>query len=135
MTEIINNDKIKIGARSLTELSANDLLQIIMIIGCCPSLQYWNNPIITDFDTVKFSDTYVLDYHSFRKEDNLKSRDYIFFFDFEHFRYHYTIDFSVKNNIIQPKGENISFEVYRYLIKQGFYIPFDNDDYSTRLLK
>lgn len=123
---------LNIGSRPLTELSQTDLLNIVLIIQCCPSLEFWKEPEISDFSNKTFSDTYVLHYHSFRKEDNLKSSDYIFFFDFKRFCYHYSVDFHLNKN--QPSnGRAISFEIFRYLIKQGFYIPFDDDNYKTTL--
>ncbi|WP_286894932.1 MULTISPECIES: hypothetical protein [Sphingobacterium] len=113
---------IEIGNKQLKELTAENLRQIIMIIHCCPSMQYWNEPEIIEFDNNLFSDTLVVDFRSFRIEDNIESLTFVFFFNFKSLSYHY----HRKDEDLQKlanNGRNIDMEVLRYLIKEGFDVP------------
>jgi len=113
---------IEIGNKPLREISADELKQIVIIEGCCPVIEHngekiWNEPVITDFNNTMFSDTLVLDYNSYRKTDNLKSSDYVLFFNFKDFRCHYTKDHQPGN------GKRIGLETIKYLIKNGYDVP------------
>lgn len=110
---------LEIGNKQLKDLTAENLRQIIMIEGSCNALEYWNEPEIIRFRNKIFSDTIIIDYISYRKEDNLKSCKYKFFFNFEDFRYHYVKDF--ENNI--NHSHRIKLSTLKYLIDQGFNIP------------
>lgn len=69
---------LQIGNKPLKELTAEDLRQIVLIEGCSPSLEFWNEPEITRFNNTTFSDTIVIDYLAYRKDDffyNKKSKD------------------------------------------------------------
>lgn len=118
---------IEIGNKPLKELTAEDLRQIIIIEGCSPSLEYWNEPEITDFTNTMFSDTIVIDYLAYRKEDNLKSCEYTFFFNFKDFRFHYVRDYEKGNPNYQPNGKRVGLSTLRYLISQGFDVPLYNN--------
>jgi hypothetical protein len=120
---IINNMNVEIGNKPLKELTAEDLRQIVLIEGCSPSLEYWNEPEITDFTNTLFSDTIVIEYLSYRKEDNLKSCEYTFFFNFKDFIFHY----EKGNPNHQPNGKRVGLETLRYLISQGFDVPLYNN--------
>ena len=85
---------VEIGNKPLKEMIAEDVLQLVIIEGCCPFMEYnnekiWSEPEITDFDNKIFSDTLVIDYNSFRVKDNLKSADFTFYFNFINFQYHH----------------------------------------------
>jgi len=118
---------IEIGNKPLKELTSEDLLQIVIIEGCCSVIMHngekiWNEPVITDFNNTMFSDSLTLDYTSYRKSDNLKSSDYIFFFNFKDFSYHYTKDYEQnKNQLI--KSKRVKLETVRYLINKGYDVP------------
>lgn len=81
--------RITIGTRDLATITAEEVLQVVIINGCCPYLEYWDIPEIKDFDNTMFSDTVVLDHQSKRKEDGSKGSVFIFFFNHKSFEYHY----------------------------------------------
>ncbi len=122
---------IQIGDKPIKEMTAEDLLQIVIIEGACPVIMHngekiWNEPTITDFDNTMFSDTLVLDYNSYRVKDNLKSADYVFFFKCEDFRWHYSRDYE-KNKEQDPNQSNrVCFETIKYLISKGYDVPIYN---------
>lgn len=118
----MSNTKLIIGNKPLSELAAENIKQILMLIGCCASLEYWNEPIITDFDNKIFSDTIVVYFKSYRIEDNIEGREVVFFFNFKSFSYHYHL----KNEDLskrRPNGANIKLDIYKYLINEDFDIP------------
>jgi hypothetical protein len=119
---------IEIGNKSFSDLTADDIKQIILIEGCSPVPEHWSEPVIMDFNNTMFSDTVVADFVSYRKSDNMKSCEYTFFFNFKDFHIHYVRDLYVrdleKNNpVYRPKGKSIKLETLKYLIKQGFDVP------------
>jgi hypothetical protein len=118
---------VEIGNKPLKELTAEDLRQIVLIEGCSPSLEYWNEPQITDFANTLFSDTIVIDYLAYRKDDNLKSCEYTFFFNFKEFRFHYVRYYEKVNPNHQPNSKRVGLETLRYLISQGFDVPLYNN--------
>ena len=115
---------IEIGKKPLKEMSQEDLRQIVIIEGCCPSLQYWNEPEVIDFNDNMFSNTHYIDYISYRKSDLLKSSEYTFFFDFENFSFHYTKDYSQQPNQ-ETNGKRVGLETLRFLIRQGYNVPLN----------
>jgi hypothetical protein len=115
---------IEIGNKPLKEMIPEDLLQIVIIEGCCPVIMHsgekiWNEPIITAFDNKMFSNTLVLDYTSYRVSDNMKSVDYVFFFNWERLCWHYP-----------TRGLNqinrVCIETIKYLIAKGYDVPLYN---------
>lgn len=116
---------IEIGNKPLKEMSAEDLKQIVMIEGCCPGLQYWEEPTIIEFDNTMFGTTHVLDYTSYRKSDKLQSSHYTFFFDFKDFRCHYTRDYEDNKNQAS-NGKSVGLETIKYLIQKGYDVPLYN---------
>lgn len=124
---------IEIGNRPLKEITSEDLLQIVIIEGCCPVIihngeKIWNEPVITDFNKEMFSDTLVLDYTSYRVSDNMKSADYIFFFDWKKFRFHYSKDYDQNKNQDPNQKDRVSFETIKYLIAKGYDVPLYNKE-------
>lgn len=123
---------IEIGNKPLKEMTAEDLLQIVIIEGCCPVIMHngekiWNEPVITDFTNAMFSDTLVLDYTSYRVSDNMKSADYVFFFKWKDFHWHYSKDYE-KNKEQDPNQRNrVCFETIKYLITKGYDVPLYNN--------
>lgn len=118
---------IEIGTKPLKELTAENILDIVMIVGAHPCPEFWNKPIITDFDNTTFSDTIVIEYHAFRKEDNRKSKVHSFYFKFNSLWWHYVKDFDIHHKIQRHHTKNCSLAEIRYLIQQGFDVPlYDN---------
>lgn len=122
---------IEIGNIPLKDITAEDLLQIVIIEGCCPVIKYnehdiWKQPVITDFNNTMFSDTIVLDYSSYRVADNIKSGEYVFFFNFKDFRFHYTKDYDQNKNQ-NPNGNRVCFETIKFLINRGYDVPIYTD--------
>ena len=118
---------LEIGNKSLTELTGENILDMVMIIKACPSLEFWNEPILLSFNNTHFSDTYVIEYVSYRKSDNKKSCKYTFFFNFKDFYWHYKKDFEYyKEDYVEHASRNLSIKEFRYLIQQGFDIPLYN---------
>jgi hypothetical protein len=81
--------QITIGDKLLKQISKEDVLQIAIIQGCCPCMDYWNYPDIIDFTNTMFSDSVVLDYRSIRKKDELLSDVIVFFFHFNDLTFHW----------------------------------------------
>lgn len=117
---------LEIGNKPLKEITPEEVLEIAIIEGVCNFLEYWNVPVITDFDNFLYPDTVVLDYHAYRKKDNLKSADYMLFFNFKEFGFHYTKDYDI--NPDQPGNyRNVSIETIKFLIEQGYDVPLYTD--------
>ena len=122
---------VEIGNKPLKEMIAEDLLQLVIIEGCCPFIDYegkkiWSEPVIIEFDNKMFSDTLVLDYNSIRVKDNVKSVDFTFYFDFKKFQYHYTRDYENNPNQ-QSKGNRLKLESLKFLISKGYDVPLYNN--------
>lgn len=112
---------IEIGNKKLSSITADDVLAIAIIEGCMPCLDYWDKPIILEYDNTMFSDSVVLDYHSFRTKDNLHSDVYVFFFNHKDISYHYHRD---RHSIERRVGGNrLKLESIKYLISKGYDIP------------
>ena len=108
-----------IGDRPTKEITQEDVLELVIMIGCCASLQYFHRPVITDFDNKMFSDTVVLEYHSFRISDNMKGSSIKFFFNFNELSYHYTRD----SNFDTDHRGRLRLPEIKYLIDEGYDIP------------
>lgn len=119
--------QIQIGAKKLSDLTAENILEIVKIIGCTPSFEYWNEPVLLDFSNTMFSDTIVIDYVSYRKSDNKKSCEYSFYFDFKRLRWHYVKDFEIHSPKYRHHANNVDMSVLRYLINEGFDVPIYNN--------
>lgn len=112
---------IDIGSKKLSSITQEDVLQIVIIEGCIPCLEYWNKPIILQYDNTMFSDSIVLDYHSFRIEDNEESSIFVFFFNHKDISFHYHRD---RHSIERRVGGNrLKLESIKYLISKGYDIP------------
>lgn len=111
---------IEIGTANLKDLTKEQLIEIILIEGCTLHLDYWNQPVILDFNNKMFSDTLVIDFNQFRKEDNLQGRTIVFFFDFKDFSYHWHFKDDINS---ARRGHRIKMETIKYLIKKGFDMP------------
>jgi len=120
---VISQNKIAIGNKPLSEITAENVMDIVLLIGACPCLDFWNKPIITDFDKETFSDTVVIDYHSTRIEDGRESNYYTFFLTFRDFSFHYTKNYEVYHKMQKHHSQYLRINVFKYLIQQGFDIP------------
>lgn len=119
--------QIEIGTKKLSELTAENIMQIVMIIGAAPSSEFWNEPTLLDFNNTMFSDTITIDYVSYRKSDNKKSCKYTFFFDVKRFSWHYTKDFEIYHKWQRHHSSKLGLPELRYLISQGFDVPLYNN--------
>ena len=119
----MNKIKVEIGSKAMSDLTAKNILQIVLIEGCSPCLQYWDKPILTDFTNTLFSNTMTIDYHSFRKHDKIRSSKFTFFFNFKDFSFHYMRDLERNHGLDESKETRISLVTLRYLIEQGFNVP------------
>lgn len=118
-----NKILVEIGSKSMSELTAENILKIVLIEGCCPSTEYWNEPELLDFDNKMFSDTAVIEFVSYRKDDNKRSSEFTFFFNFEKFRFHYVKENEREDKNRQYNGQRVQLPTIRYLIEQGFNVP------------
>jgi hypothetical protein len=116
-------ETIEIGSKLMSELTAENVMDIILLIGACPSLEFWNKPIITNFDNEMFRDAVVINYHSLRTSDNKNSCEYIFFFNFKSFNWHYTKYYEIYNKSQRNHSNNVSLKIFKYLISNGFDVP------------
>lgn len=114
--------QLEIGNKPLNEITPDELRHIVVLEGCCCSLEFWGVPEIIDYDNTMFSDSVVLDYFSYRKSDMVKSSDFVFFFNFKDFRCHYTKDFEADPKQ-ETNGRRVGLETIKYLIKQGYDVP------------
>ena len=114
---------IEIGSKPLKELTVENVIDIVKIIGAMPCLEYWHEPTVIEFDNTMFSDTIVVYYKSYRISDNKESQEYMFFLDFKRFHWHYSKDYERVNKLQRHHSREFSLEVLRYLIKQGFDVP------------
>lgn len=126
---------VEIGNKPLKEMTAEDLIQLVIIEGCCPIMEFnkekiWSEPKVSDFDNKMFSDTLVIDYNSYRLIDNQKSSDYTFYFDFKGFDYHYTVDFENNKNQ-QGRRNRLKLESIKFLIDKGYDVPIYNNNKLT----
>lgn len=116
---------IEIGTANLKDLTKEQLIEIILIEGCTLHLDYWKQPVILDFSNKMFSDTLVIDFNQFRKEDNLEGRTIVFFFNFKDFSYHW--HFKGEEDRIYTSSSirraRVKMETIKYLIKNGFDVP------------
>lgn len=117
---------IEIGDKPLSELTPEDLIQIIIIEGCCPVImsdgeKIWNEPTYTDFSDTMFGDTLVLDYHSHRVSDNMKSSEFVLFFNHVDLTFHFTRDYAINKYTIP--SQRLKLDTIKYLIQNGYNIP------------
>ena len=115
--------KIEIGNKNLSHLTGEHIRQIVMIVGACPSREFWNDPVIIEFENDIFSDTLVLTYKSYRKEDNKESMEFQFYFQFKDFWWHVTKDYERLGNNAPTYHRNVDYKTIKYLISDGFDIP------------
>ena len=108
---------IEIGTKKFKDLTAENIMSIVLILEICPALIFWNKPVLLDFNNTKFDDTVVIEYESYRISDNKKSCKYTLFFDFKNFRYQYINDAGSK------LSSKLGISELKYLIQEGFDIP------------
>lgn len=114
--------EVLIGEKSLRDLSAEDLRQIVMIEGCCPGREYWCDPVVSEFDNTMFGNCCLIHYASVRKSDGYGSKEYWFFFDYDLGSYFYVSDAAGASPRNSP-GCRPSMATLRYLIQEGFDVP------------
>ncbi len=118
---------IEIGNKPLRELTAENIMQIIIIIGAAPHLEFWNDTVLLEFDNELFCDSITVGYVSYRKSDNKKSQEYTFFLNHKNYYWHYTKDYERLQKQQRHHRRDFSLEVWKYLIQQGFDVPLYNN--------
>ncbi|MGL6124862.1 MAG: hypothetical protein ACRC1F_00005 [Metamycoplasmataceae bacterium] len=111
--------KIEIGSKKIKDLTPENLIDIAKIEGVCNYLEFWGNPIVTDFSNTLFSDTIVIDYHQERMSDKKKGKTIVLFFNFTDFTFHWHFE----NEKEYTRNSRIKIETIKYLIDKGFNLP------------
>lgn len=115
--------KLDIGTKKLSDLTAENIRQIAIIVGAVPSLEFWKEPAICQFNKTSFSDQIVLSYKSYRKFDMKESSLINFFFNWKKLRWHYTKDFEILGHKSPHYHREANFKVIKYLIAEGYDVP------------
>jgi len=111
--------QITIGSKKLSDLSADNLVDIAKIEGVHLYFQSWKEIIVSDFSNTLFSDTLVVDYAQKKIDNEDFERTIVFFFNFKNFCYHW--HFKGENNTRESR--RLSIESLKYLIDNGFDLP------------
>lgn len=111
--------QITIGDKPLMQITPEDLMELAVIQGCCPCLDFWNRPEIVEFCDTLFSDTVFIRYYSTRISDGLESEPIVFYFATNRLDYHYHRERELNRNICDKLG----IEAIKFLIKKGYDIP------------
>lgn len=121
---------LRIGNKPLKYIIPEDILEIILIEGCHNVLEYWEKPVIVEFDAFSsFSDTIVLDYVSYQKLTGEKSYLFSFYLNFETFSFSYSrvrdnaADSMEEDSIFRGSVQCLRVESIKYLISKGYDIP------------
>lgn len=111
--------QITIGDKPLMQISEEDILQLAVVQGCCACLDYWNYPVLLEYDNTMFSDNIWITYQSTRKSDGIKSDILVFFLSVRDISYHYHREDMTK----QWHGERLKMEAIKFLIEKGYDVP------------
>ena len=111
--------QITIGDKPLMQISQVDLMELAVILGCCPCLDYWSYPEIVDFCDTMFSDTIVIVYHSKKIDGEYMSDPIEFFFKTNGLSFHY----HRQNESCTNVSNRLSIEVIKFLIEKGYDVP------------
>lgn len=111
--------QITIGDKPLMQISPEDLLELAIIQGCCPCLDFWDRPEIVDSCNTLFSHTTFIRYFSKRKKDGQGCDTIIFYFHTNRLSYHYHRD----NEPNRAICERLSIEAIKFLIEKEYDIP------------
>lgn len=115
----IDMKQITIGDKPLMQISPEDLLELAVILGACPCLDYWNRPEIIRFCNTLFSDTIYIIYNATRIKDGMDSEEIVFYFHTNRLGYHYHREREGDRNIC----DRLSIEAIKYLIEKGYNVP------------
>lgn len=111
--------QITIGDKPLMKISQEDVLQIVVMQGCCPHLDYWTYPTIVEYDNTMFSDTVIVSHQSTSKEDGSNSGILVFFFNTRDLSYHYH-----REDRTEPfYSKRLDLKVIKFLIEKGYDVP------------
>ena len=111
--------QITIGNTPLMKITKEDVLEIIIIEGCCPHMSCWSKPDIVNFDNTMFSRCVVLDHTSTRINDGLLSDLLVFYLDCQDLTFHW----HKENNTDRFYIKRIGLESIKFLLKKGYDIP------------
>lgn len=111
--------QLTIGDTPLMEITKEDLLEIIILEGCCPHMSCWSKPDILEFDNTMFSTTIILSHQSKRNFDGLLSDILVFYLDCEDLTFHW----HKENNTNRFYNKRMKIESIKFLIKKGYNIP------------
>tara|TARA_R110000772_G_scaffold46246_6_gene105611 strand:- start:3406 stop:3747 length:342 start_codon:yes stop_codon:yes gene_type:complete len=110
--------------KELKNITKEHLLQVLMIEGALPSLEYWNKPTVTDLNNTMFSDTVVIDFYSTRIKDGKVSGDFEFYLNTDGLSYHYTNSLNVMSG---GRNRRLGLENLKYLIDNDYIVPYINE--------
>lgn len=110
---------ITIGNTPLTDITKEDLLEIVVLEGCCPHISWWGTPEIVDFNNTIFSTCVVLDHISKRISDGLKSDILVFYFETKDLTFHWHKD----GETSRFYRNRIGIDSIKFLIKKGYNVP------------
>ena len=108
---------LEIGNKNLKDIKGENILDIVKIVGAHNHLDYWNEPVILDFNNRLVEGSVVLDYQSTRKEDGRKGSLISFFFNWKELNWLCTKYYDSLDT------RDANYKVIRYLIKEGFNVP------------
>ena len=111
--------QVTIGDKPLMQISKEDILQLAIMQGCCAHLEYWNPPVLLEYNNTMFSDSVWITYQSTRKSDSIKSDVLVFFFNVRDISYHYHRE----NMTEQWYGRRLNLDVIKFLIEKGYDVP------------
>lgn len=112
---------ITIGDKPLMSITKEDLLQIAVIEGCTPCLEYWSYPEVTDFDNSMFSTSVIVEYNCKNLESGNESGNMTFWFDAVDLTRFYYRDRS--SSWVERTSSLLKPESLKFLIKQGYDVP------------
>lgn len=112
--------KIVIGNKNLSDLSAENLIDIAILEGVCSPLQFWNFPSVIEFNNTMFSDTLVVYFNQKKIHENRYGKTIVFCFNFVNFYFHWHFE---HDHIKTSKCSNVRMSTVKYLIDQQFDLP------------
>ena len=123
--------QVTIGDKPLMQISKEDILQLAIMQGCCAHLEYWNPPVLLEYNNTMFSDSVWITYQSTRKSDSIKSDVLVFFFNVRDISYHYHRE----NMTEQWYGRRLNLDVIKFLIEKGYDVPIYYSKFKKKGVK
>lgn len=105
--------------RNLSELNIDNLIDIVIIEDICLPLYSWEFPHFIYFSNMMFIDSFVLEFHQKKKNENYYSEPIVFCYYFKSFYFYWHF----KNTPELKEIKNISMETINYLIGKKYDLP------------